>query len=749
MNNPTRTRPPAASPVTSPLPTFFERMLQRNPFLANRVLQPATLEADAPAVHHGQFLGLVELAETAQTQQLGVGAVLWGEAGVGKSHLLGRLARWAATNRRAHFTYLHNLQARAAGLPRYVLNCVVSGLTLGRTTNLFETPLVRLVNGVAKVALQGHRGTPSWSDLEAAFHRQVGELLAQDPTRAALVDRTIYQVFLRLLQSVYLALRSGIDDGVARLAILWLAGEPLDAAEAQQLHLRPMTAGSALRDDQHVKQVLVALAHLALCRQQPLLLCFDQVDNLEPEQVAALSRFLQALLDSAPNLVVVTSGVKEVLLRFHDDRVIQDSAWDRLAQFEIDLHRIDAADASRLVQARLERFVEPFLDQVGIKDRVQQDHLFPLGTAWFESAFKDKKDIRPRDVISRAREAWQREQEALRRLGAPEWLRTWGSRKPEPPKIIDPVALPDRIDRKVEQRIEELKDFRERQQDTLPPAAENLAGLVYQLLQQYRRAMAVDPFLEVEQLQLPKSGRRLPFLMVRQRHDPAGSEIRTGLLFVVTPSKWTATAALRQLMSDPDAPDRLLLVTDERWRLQLGARGQELLHQLQQRLGANLRQIEVAISHYAGLDALQAVVGMARSGDLEIEWPGSQTRKLTEQEVIESHYRRQRYHAYSPLRQLLAAEQVEASPTADRSPPLPEDREVRQFIMGQLALHAGLSSQKLAEAYLSSAQGATSGTAELIRWQAHLESIARRMQHQGLIEVSDRDGGQVFRLRQA
>jgi hypothetical protein len=66
--------------------------------------------------------------------------------------------------------------------------------------------------------------------------------------------------------------------------------------------------------------------------------------------------------------------------------------------------------------------------------------------------------------------------------------------------------------------------------------------------------------------------------------------------------------------------------------------------------------VELTYEQYAELDALSAVAGEARSGDLEVELPGGQLRPVTEREVIASHQRRGRYAAHPLLRQLLQGE---------------------------------------------------------------------------------------------
>src|ERR1700722_13846756 len=104
--------------VYSSLDAFFARLRDVNPFLDNRVNGVGGADRDADAVHPDAFARLTGLAVQALAARRGLGAVVWGEAGIGKSHLLARLGRWAATDHHATFVYLHNLQAAPEHLPR-------------------------------------------------------------------------------------------------------------------------------------------------------------------------------------------------------------------------------------------------------------------------------------------------------------------------------------------------------------------------------------------------------------------------------------------------------------------------------------------------------------------------------------------------------------------------------------------------------------------------------------------------------
>src|SRR5206468_1068425 len=82
------------------------------------------------------------------------------------------------------------------------------------------------------------------------------------------------------------------------------------------------------------------------------------------------------------------------------------------------------------------------------------------------------------------------------------------------------------------------------------------------------------------------------------------------------------------------------------------AAGQQYLNQLRDQYQARFRHVNLTFDQYAELDALQAVVGDARSGDLEIELPGGRTRRVTEPEVVAAQLRQQHYQAHPLLRML-------------------------------------------------------------------------------------------------
>src|SRR5262249_48237832 len=137
---PVRVEESAMTPTAEPPADLCAYVLSANPFADNRVNGPGPDDVDADDVHRAAFQRLTGLSSEAGGSRRGRGVVLWGEAGVGKSHLLGRLGRWAEAQGNSTFLYLHNLQASPDGLPRSLLKAVVSILTRGQAAHFRETP---------------------------------------------------------------------------------------------------------------------------------------------------------------------------------------------------------------------------------------------------------------------------------------------------------------------------------------------------------------------------------------------------------------------------------------------------------------------------------------------------------------------------------------------------------------------------------------------------------------------------------
>jgi hypothetical protein len=739
--------PPAAPPD---LFDFFDRVRTTNPFLNNRVdraLDPSFI--DVPSIHAAAFETVLGLGRQALADNRGLGVVVWGEAGMGKSHLLARLNRTIGEQAALPLIYLHNLQASPERLPRTVLRAVLSRLTRGQVRPFFPSPLFRLLNTVLRAALERRgrtRGT--WPQIAAAYGAFLAPLAERDTAGGALFDPTVYEVLFQFYQAAHPA-RRGTDEDLAALSVRWLSGEALDAEEARRLGLpadRDPDGPVALADNQHVKQVLVALALLARAAGWLFLLCFDQVDNLDEDQVKALARFLHDLLDSAGNLLIVTTGVQHTLVGFRQRGVITETSWDRIGQFEIALGRLRREQGYSLLRERLLRFLEPFRGLKEIEERLRDDPLFPLGVAWFDARLRDLPDFRPRDLLGWACDRWRQLQDDLAATPHEDWLRRWAEapRPPTPPPAEDPEAALDRL---IAERLAEHQARSLREPERLPDADRLLALIDASLKQSQGGAYRLRAY---RRHPVAKSGARGPYdLTVEQSATADGPRTRVGVRVLAPDHPRSVTAALERITEDASPPERALLVTDERQEVRPGKKGGELLAELERRGPDQFLHFKVSSRQLAELDALQAVVQMARAGDLEVETAPGQRRAVTEEEVIAAHHRAGRYLAHPLLRELLGGPIPPAPAPAPPAPVAPaalDAQDAREFLRAKVALRGPVSVSDLASLYAAERSGEGRPALDVAGCAAALEQVARRLAAEGLLRATPGASGLMLAL---
>jgi hypothetical protein len=750
MSRVCETKPTTNDRLTPRLDDFFTAVRDTNPFASNRVTEPSPYDVDVQEIHGAGFDRLVVLSSQAMSQRSAIGVALLGGAGVGKSHLLSRLYRWAngkseADNPRACYVYLHNVLADPERLPRYLLKYVLSRLSEGGQGPLFKTPLYRFVDRGIRHALEG-AGVKA-DHLENMLKEAVTAYRAYfgKTCQWTLPYEILFQ-FWRFARP-----EKASEPGrrtFALTALNWLAGDEIDPGLASKLGFKcDGQEPVMLRDDEEVKEVFAALAQLALVSGQPLIVCIDQVENLDPDKVKPLARFLHTLLDHASNLLVITSGVKQTLLGYYEDEIIPQAAWDRIAQYRVDLKRIVRADARKILEARLERFLDPFSEAQEVRRRFHEDTLFPLSREWLERQLGDGIDFRPRDVLSWARDAWEQQQAEISRVGPEAWLRAWPRTSPDrtgpiAPPVLTAEELERAIDEVVERKIAEHVEQLRLHPGSLPPDAGNLAGLVESLLAHCQGDGLPYTFRAVER-KTKKAGKLPPYdLHVQERRQPDDRVVATGILCVTNVGN-SATAALRRLLEDNHPPDHRLLITDhERRPLKVGIQGLEYLRDLQKLGEDRFEHLKIDFEQYAKLDALRNVVGMARSGDLEIEVQPGSPRAVTEEEVVASHHRKDRYRSHPVLRPLLTEEPPIIEPPPEEVQL--DENDVRKYVMAQLAWMMGSTASAIAKGYIGVMK--TVKISEVDAWP-QVKTIVEQMHTEELIYATPQDDDLFLLLR--
>jgi hypothetical protein len=261
-------------------------------------------------------------------------------------------------------------------------------------------------------------------------------------------------------------------------------------------------------------------------------------------------------------------------------------------------------------------------------------------------------------VLNWSRDRWVQQQDDLARRSPADWLVDWSNQRVIPPP--ESWSAESAIDDLVGQTVTELAQRRQLAPATLPASADDLAGLVENLLRQCGSGQRTGVVYHVKRPK-GKYNRRPAFDLLVQQTDPDGTQHTTGLAFVITASANSATASLKRLVQDGATADRIVLITDVRQPLNLGGAGKDYLEQLRRRPSPPVLQVELRFDEYAALDALQHAVGLARASELELRLPTDARRPVLPQEVIDSHHRQDRYRAHRLLGLLL-------DPAAGRAP---------------------------------------------------------------------------------
>lgn len=268
-----------------------------NPFTSSSVGDPwdATYP-DVPSINEHAFRGLYQLIEQHTTNPaLNCAGLIVGEVGSGKTHLLGRVLQQSKQARLPFaFAYIQPLEDPEQTY-RYLLREVMVNLFHPMEASPHATQFRRLVTrvfqeGCPDTLLPGRLSiTPA--TFAAVQQRALRQLTAAYPA----ISGRFVQV---LLQYAVLERRSA--------AMHWLTGRVLDEADAARLQVPDRARVSAAALEEEARELLSSLGLLLAHYRQPLVICFDRLENLDTdEHIHALGKMVEFLVDKAQAMLPI------------------------------------------------------------------------------------------------------------------------------------------------------------------------------------------------------------------------------------------------------------------------------------------------------------------------------------------------------------------------------------------------------------------------------------------------------------
>ena len=539
-----------------------------NPFRQTVVTDPwHPAEIDVPGIHASAFEVCRKALESVRSEGRSTSVLLHGEAGSGKTHLLGRLrAHWTRPDPWGEVPNVVfvavRLQTGPRRLWRYLRRSVAEDLLRpgidggSQLTQILLRRLAEVRPAEGDLALW-------WEWLRAEY---------SDPDH---LERVVAELFDRLDREGFLGrdlctvLGHLILGRRLRDARAWLLGDPLPESALHALDVGPAADDDDAQEDQ-ARQVVVALCNLA-GPKVPVVLCFDQVEALQvhPNDDAGLFAFGQmamALYQQTTNALLISCVQSSFLEKLR--ATVRGAAWARLAVHQSTLDPLRWEEAVRLAVSRMD--AEPELARLRSGHR---DSLWPLDEAAL------RVEVGPtgttaRRVLSTCAELF----EAARLM------------TPVPPFPLEPfleTTWRERLDRAARENTPEQAD---------QVLSHGLPLLATCLGREWSPALEGD-------------SRDLDLLLL----DPRG---RVGVSLCNASNLNSLAARLRRLSEalDPAKLAGLVLVRDA--RLPISAQAKKTRQHLKDLEARGARLIHPSADAMAALEALRGLLSDAKAGDL-------------------------------------------------------------------------------------------------------------------------------------
>jgi hypothetical protein len=360
-----------------------------DPFLPNPFRDAVVQDAwqtpiDVPEIHHRAFCECRAVIETARG---GVpdSLLLYGPAGSGKTHLLTRVQR-----------HVHQMQDEAPDRRQHCVFVFVRLQTASRL--LWQHVRRRFVSDLT-------RRDQGLSQIEQLLAQRLGARLNISPSVAFSEFRTLRETCPEILlneidllqdaaqlpRELVVVLEHLAFERKVRDASAWLMGESLPEATLAELGLGP----DLITDREQAAREMVTLLCRLAATTLPVVFCFDQIEALQRnaddrESFFHFAQMAADLHDSAPGVGLITCLQSAVLDQFKC--AVRQADFQRIAKRHAVLHSLTRHQVSALVVSRLELLPS-------LREQASERPYYPF-TSVFVSNLADEAPSVPRRIFN-------------------------------------------------------------------------------------------------------------------------------------------------------------------------------------------------------------------------------------------------------------------------------------------------------------------------------------------------------------
>ncbi|NET08673.1 MAG: exonuclease [Symploca sp. SIO2B6] len=349
-----------------PQPSHQNVMTSANPFSSSRVDTPFQSHPDLKNIYGTEYQALKSalLDIQADPNHQSGGAVVIGEPGSGKTHLMMRLAQEVLITHRLLFirqpnnadTILFHIYSR-------ILESLVEPVP-GSQYNQLESLIAHSIINFLKEEFSGHSILEKCASQPTFLFKYMGR--AGSDVRRKNWDRLIkllqpwwtqkysaaggsWQILRGMLQYCRYS-----DESRKSIIVRWLAAQHLDPDVLANVHLEDWEEN--LSREAFSLEAIAVLSKLSLL-DEPLILVFDQLEGLgRPQNRIILENFGEAIKEiftHVPNSLLIFNLFPDRWQQMQSE-IFDGSIIDRMSQYVVHLQRPNEQDLKTILQAKLD-----------------------------------------------------------------------------------------------------------------------------------------------------------------------------------------------------------------------------------------------------------------------------------------------------------------------------------------------------------------------------------------------------------
>ncbi len=337
---------------------------QPNPFSGSRVDTPFQNHPDYPDTYHQQFITLESILKDIKldSNHQSKGAVVIGEPGSGKTHLMMRLTQARLSSNRLLFIRQPN---HASSILYHIYSRILESLVeqVGSFTQLdyliinsFHKIVANLPKTTQKdeeiiKALKNDNKNALWG--EESYNKLVYWQLIQKRIHDWWVKSYSAGGFAPSILKGIVKYCSYTDPKYKDIATRWLAGQALSNEEAEKVGLPNW--GEDLSLEAFSLEAISVLGKLSTL-DEPLIIIFDQLEGLGlPHNKEILLNFgenLKEIFTHVPNSLIILNMFPERWEQFKD--TFDNSIIGRVSQYQVHLQRPNDQELEAILKVKLQ-----------------------------------------------------------------------------------------------------------------------------------------------------------------------------------------------------------------------------------------------------------------------------------------------------------------------------------------------------------------------------------------------------------